>query len=240
VAEGDAIPSGSGHRGRRWRQILSREREETGPRLVLVCVLILLIIILALVLPEGAAGRSVMTVFFGLALIVAVWASRVPGRLLRIVASIVGLMVIVAVLAVVLGDGGTTANVIVATLLITGMPITIVVGLRDERTVNVQTVFAALSLYLLIGLLFAYLITIVTLVSSTPYFAQGTDGTLSQRVYFSYVTVASLGYGDLTPATNVGRLFSVLEAIFGSLFLVTVVSLAVSRVGLDSSARKST
>jgi hypothetical protein len=55
---------------------------------------------------------------------------------------------------------------------------------------------------------------------------------MSERVYFSYVTLATLGYGDLTPVTDTGRLLSVAESIIGSLYLVTAVSLVVSRVGM--------
>ena len=50
-------------------------------------------------------------------------------------------------------------------------------------------------------------------------------------MYFSSVTLATLGYGDLTPATSLGRLLSVLETITGSLYLVTAVSLVVTRLG---------
>jgi hypothetical protein len=67
--------------------------------------------------------------------------------------------------------------------------------------------------------------------TTSPYFAQGTDGTVSERTYFSFVTLATLGYGDLTPATSVGRLAAVFESILGSLYLVTAVGLVVSRVG---------
>ena len=61
-------------------------------------------------------------------------------------------------------------------------------------------------------------------------FAQGTDGTRAIRLYFSYVTLATLGYGDYTPAANVGRTLAVLEALLGQIYLVTVVALLVSRL----------
>ena len=52
-------------------------------------------------------------------------------------------------------------------------------------------------------------------------------------MYFSFVTLATLGYGDLTPATSVGRMLAVLETITGSLYLVTAVSLVVTRLGYE-------
>ena len=137
-----------------------------------------------------------------------------------------------ATLALIIGDeSSTTPNAIVMTVFTLAMPVAIVVGLRDARNVNIQTVFGAISLYFMIGLLFAFLITTATRFGSAPYFAQGTDGSLSQRVYFSFVTLATLGYGDLTPATGFGRMLAVFETVTGSLYLVTAVSLVVTRLG---------
>ena len=216
----------------RSHPVLSHVRSNTGPRLALVCALILLIMALTMSLPEGKVSGSFVTIAAGLAFIASVWASRVTSRVLRIVVAVVIVGVTASVVSLLVGDDtGSTANAIVSTIFVAGMPVAILVGLRDERTVNMQTVFGALALYLLIGIFFTLLITVVTHISSTPYFAQGTDGSMSQRVYFSYITAATVGYGDLTPATNLGRALSVFEALFGSLFLITVVSVVVSRIG---------
>ena len=66
---------------------------------------------------------------------------------------------------------------------------------------------------------------------ATPFFAQGTDGTRPLRLYFSYVTLATVGYGDYTAAGNLGRALAVLEALTGQLYLVTVVAVVVTRLG---------
>ena len=213
-------------------RLLSQAKQNTGPRFVLVCGLVLLIMAVTMAIPEGKVGGSITTIVCGLALVAAIWASRVAHWVLRIAVWVTGAVVLGSVLALLLGDtGGQTANATVSVLLIAGIPAAIVIGLRDERTVNLQTVFAALSIYLLLGLFFTFLITVVARVSDVAYFAEGTDGTLSERVYFSYVTLATLGYGDLTPATNLGRSLAVFEAIFGSLYLITVVSVVISRMG---------
>lgn len=211
---------------------LSRIRTNTGPRFALVCGLVLLVMALTMALPEGDVQGSVTTIVAGLALIAAVWASRVSGRFFRLITVVVAVTVIGSVVWLLLGENApTTGDSIVALLLVTGIPIAILAGIRDERTVNVQTVFAAVSLYLLLGLFFAFLISAVGHASSAPYFAQGTDGTLSERVYFSFVTLATLGYGDYTPAGNLGHALAVLEALIGQLYLVTVVAVVVTRLG---------
>jgi voltage-gated potassium channel Kch len=55
-------------------------------------------------------------------------------------------------------------------------------------------------------------------------------------VYFSYVTLATVGYGDYTPAGDLGRTLVVGEALLGQLYLVTVVALLVSRLARRPSA----
>jgi len=74
-----------------------------------------------------------------------------------------------------------------------------------------------------------------TLSGSPIYGARGfaashstTASTAADYVYFSFVTLATLGYGDLVPRTTLGRMLAVTEALVGQLYLVTVVALLVS------------
>jgi hypothetical protein len=206
--------------------------EPSAPRLAFVCVLLLVLIALLILLPDTAGARGVSTAVTGVGLIVALHAARVGSRFVNLVSTLVAVTVTFSILATVtVGSPTTTPSIVLLIVLVVSVPVAILASLRDTHTVSVQTVFGAISIYLVIGILFALLMTLVARFSSTPYFAQGTDGSLSQRVYFSYVTLGTLGYGDLTPATGVGRLLAVVEAIMGSLYLVTAVSVVVSRIG---------
>jgi hypothetical protein len=82
----------------------------------------------------------------------------------------------------------------------------------------------------LIGILFVYLYGVLAVLGSGDFFAQGTDGTRSLRLYFSFVTLATLGYGDYTAAGELGRTLAVVEALLGQLYLVTVIAVLVSRI----------
>jgi hypothetical protein len=82
----------------------------------------------------------------------------------------------------------------------------------------------------LIGIVFVYLYGVITVLGSGDFFAQGTDGTRSLRLYFSFVTLATLGYGDYTAAGELGRTLAVVEALIGQLYLVTVIAVLVSRI----------
>jgi hypothetical protein len=100
----------------------------------------------------------------------------------------------------------------------------------DQGTVNAQTVLGALAIYLLIGALYAFAFSAAALIGSGPFFAQGTAGTMAERVCFSYVTLATLGYGDVTPAGTSGQMMAVSEVLLGQIYLVTVVALVVGRL----------
>jgi hypothetical protein len=206
--------------------------EASAPRLAFVCFLLLILIGLLILMPENALAQSVTTVVTAAVLIAAVHAARVPRRFVVIVSVLAGVAATASVVATAVDARTTrTADTIVLMVLVVAVPVAIVFALRDERTVSLQTVFGAISIYLVIGVVYALLVTLAGRFSSEAYFAQGGDGSLSQRVYFSYVTLATLGYGDLTPATGLGRLLAVSETIIGNLYLVTAVSLVVSRVG---------
>jgi voltage-gated potassium channel len=115
-------------------------------------------------------------------------------------------------------------------VLIVGTCFVIGVGVVDQGTINAQSVLGVVTVYLLLGVLFTFAFSAVAIVGDGPFFAQGTDGTLSDRLYFSYVTLATLGYGDFTPLSTTGRMLAVAEALFGQLYLVTVVAVVVGRL----------
>ena len=59
----------------------------------------------------------------------------------------------------------------------------------------------------------------------------GTTGDSSDFVYFSFATLTTVGYGDLTAATDLGRSLAITEALIGQIYLVTVVALIVPNIG---------
>ena len=56
--------------------------------------------------------------------------------------------------------------------------------------------------------------------------------------FFSFVTLTTLGYGDLVPGTEVGQSLSMVEAVLGQVFLVTVVAMAVGNLGATLPQRR--
>jgi len=114
------------------------------------------------------------------------------------------------------------------------VPVAILRKIRKEFTgegVDLEVVLGALCVYLYVGAYFAFLYDAIATVTKNPFFAQpGADLKLNY-IYFSFVTLTTTGYGDLSPAYGPGRMLAVIEAIIGQLYLVSVVALVVSAYG---------
>jgi hypothetical protein len=226
------VAADSDPRARR-RQGAGGDHGHAAPRLALACGLLLALIALLILGPETRRSEAVEVIVAGGAIMAAIASANVSRPVSLSASGIVSIGVACAIIALLMhASHAVTGNLFVMTVLALAIPVAVIVGLRHEHTVTVQSVFGAIAVYLDVGLLFALLISIAARMSDGPYFAQGGDGSMSERVYFSYVTLATLGYGDLTPVTDTGRLLSVAESIIGSLYLVTAVSLVVSRVGM--------
>lgn len=102
---------------------------------------------------------------------------------------------------------------------------------RSKSPIPRYVIWGAIAVYLLIGLSFAILFQLTNLITpGSFYYGINPDAVLSfsDFVYFSYVTLATLGYGDIVPMTSQARSFAILEAITGSLYLAVLIAKIVS------------
>ena len=86
----------------------------------------------------------------------------------------------------------------------------------------------SLCVYFIFGYFFAVVFTFLSEVSPGS-FSGGADSlSMSESIYFSFVTLTTLGYGDITPISPLAQRFAVLEAIVGQIYLVVLVARLVS------------
>jgi hypothetical protein len=104
--------------------------------------------------------------------------------------------------------------------------------LRLNR-VTAQSIYGALSAYLLIGLMFASWFGAIGDLASGPFFTHGQPANDQTLQYFSFTTMTTLGYGDFTAGGSLGRAVAVLEALTGQVFLATLVARLVSAYRAD-------
>ncbi len=93
-----------------------------------------------------------------------------------------------------------------------------------KPTVTVQSIYGALSAYLVVGLMFAAFYAAIDHLTTQDFFANNQPATTQTFQYFSFTTLTTLGYGDFTAAENGGRAVAVLEALTGQVFLATLVA----------------
>ena len=95
-----------------------------------------------------------------------------------------------------------------------------------SEEINREIIYAAILLYLLTALMWAFVYTFLELIDPASFNIDLSqpEGYLLVFQYYSFVTITTLGYGDITPVTEVAKAFSVLEAVFGQLYLVVAVA----------------
>jgi hypothetical protein len=97
------------------------------------------------------------------------------------------------------------------------------------REVGAEQIYAALSAYLLTGLLFGAIHWSVEEAWPASYVtSNGVPLTVSTAIYFSFVTLATVGYGDVVPTGEVSRGVAMVEALIGQLYLAVTVARLVS------------
>jgi Ion channel len=159
--------------------------------------------------------------------------ARAPRRLRRLGDILVGLAVGLSLIAHLGGDEHAADGIatVVMVLLVMATPPAIARSLLQRRIIDAPTVLGALCVYLLVGLFFALVFSLTVLVGLGPFFASVEDPDVVDYLYFSYVTLTTVGYGDLTARGDAGRMLAVCEALLGQLYLVTVLALLVGNVG---------
>jgi Ion channel len=93
-----------------------------------------------------------------------------------------------------------------------------------QPEVTLQSIFGALSAYMVIGLMFAAIYAAMTKLGGGAFFANSQQGSARTFQYFSFTTLTTLGYGDFTAAAAGGRAIAVMEALLGQVFLATLVA----------------
>jgi hypothetical protein len=213
------------------------EQRFPGYRYGVVLVLLFTTYVFMAAGPTHVVARVVTVGLQGATLLTTLIASRAGRHLFR-VAVVVVVAAFLAALASAFVDSSTNASGVffaLNVLLVGACPVVIAQALVRRRVVDVHTVLGAICIYVLIGMIFAFLYTAIGMIEGT-FFVQTQHANLPDFLYFSFVTQTTVGYGDLTAAGNLGRAMAAFEALIGQLYLVTVVALVVSNM---SRARRS-
>jgi hypothetical protein len=230
------------HRSKPTRAEAWLEARFPGYRYGTVLILLALTFVVMAAGPPDGYTRFLTVLLQALTLLATLLASRAHRRIFRIAAIVAGASVVSAVASVVVSASVEPSAVffLLNVLLVATVPWVIARSLWLRGVIDIHTVMGAVCIYVLLGMMFAFVYAAVDGLSSQPFFAQTTNASTPDFLYFSFITLTTVGYGDLTARANLGRTLSVLEALGGQLYLVTVVAVLVSRLSARSRHAPST
>lgn len=189
---------------------------------------------------SGAGGvwPALFYAFYGSMFVAATW-GLVADRRWRGLAALTGAAVIAAGMANSYTPGGQTALALYATSIAYHLVIGAVLAVYILRATQVLTdvLLAATSLYLVIGSGFAAVFALIEWLAPGSFaVASGRPINWQQLLYYSFVTLTTVGYGDITPQGFYAQSFAIFEAVIGVLYTVILLS---RLVGMQSAPKGS-
>ena len=196
-------------------------------------------------MPLCAAGHG--TILFGLLIVAVSYAAASAAghtKLLRrvYIALVAPLIAIdLGIITMGAGDGIALAGGVFQTALLSFAGVSILMHVLRIENVSLDTILGGVCVYLLIGETFSYLHSIVELTSIGSYLEGGQPlrippnvnhllGRRPELTYFSFLTLTTVGYGDIVPVAPMARVLCVLEAILGQIFLATFLAFLVGNL----------
>jgi hypothetical protein len=202
-----------------------------GPdRFGLLLAVVLLSFVVTPLVQEREYGGVVLGLQTGLIMVLALTSSGVPRRgvLVGTVVATVSALLLASEAVVTTGAAAAwVSGVVTALLAVT--PFLVLRRVLGAPRVTITSVAGTLSAYLLVGLTFGSLFRTMSVVDADAFDqVLGADST-----YFSFVTLTTLGFGDIVPLSDAARSLVTLEAVLGQVLLVTLVARSVSTLGQE-------
>lgn len=172
-------------------------------------------------------GRYSLTLIFNAFMLIAVWSLNGTRRLFY-----VGLGLALAISMIsgtsIMGVANQSLEVVGLCLMLTFAGISVWITARHVfklHRVDFNSLVGAFCVYLLIGFIWAILLRLTQLMGLATFSGlTASDDSFSQLIYFSFVTLVSLGYGDIIPASGLARVLSYFEALVGQFYLAVLVA----------------
>jgi hypothetical protein len=171
--------------------------------------------------------EAVQVVLFTVAVLLALRSAAISRRAVRLVviAAVVGLPVMFLLsFSTATGNVGSGIADIWTALVLLAAAVMIIRRVLAFGTVTLQSIYGAISAYLVLGFMFAAVFAAMYHFHSGKFFVPGEPANTQTFQYFSYTTLTTLGYGDFTAHYSSGQAVAVLEALTGQIFLATLVA----------------
>jgi voltage-gated potassium channel len=114
-------------------------------------------------------------------------------------------------------------------LFFAGVTVALIYQIAASREVTLGTILGAIDGYLLLGFMAAAGFMIIELASPGSLKAQGPVLATSDLLYYAFITMTTVGYGDIVPVSAGARSLAILVAVFGQLYIAILISLLVGK-----------
>jgi Ion channel len=203
------------------------ERVDQPPRYGLLLIALIACYLLS-ALASGWAGQAGQLVLIVAVTFLALRDTVFPHRQVARWATLIGSVLAIVLVASSHGPVARGTASIWTALLLLATVVIIVDSVLKLDAVTVQSIYGALSAYILLGLMFAAFFGAIDGLGGHDFFVNSEPPNIRTYQYFSFATLTTLGYGDFTAGGSFGRAVAVLEALTGQIFLVTLVARLVS------------
>ncbi len=227
-----------------WREHAQQIR--AGSMVALLVLLLLLVFVVPFsVAPDSFYARLMRELLLSLILLTGV-AAVSDRRLQFLMVALVAAAAILVRWAGWLFAPAHSQGILDETVLVSLGLLGVVIGIKvfSPGTVTFDRILGAVALYILIGVVWAEADQLVSVHVPGAYTGIPNTDTASDRsvwLYFSFVTLTTVGYGDITPVANAARALAILEALIGQLYPAIVLARLVSlrAAGEGSGANRS-
>jgi hypothetical protein len=209
--------------GERWTRFASRIANAYG----VVLLLVVGIYVLASLVYFRGWGAVALTAITAACTTVALVSSESRPPRPRVSVAVGSAAVAVALASALGASGKLLAIAALAQVALLAVAAAEILGtVLQEHEVNFRTILGAISVYVMLGILFTWVYVAVDKLQAGSFFGQPTQ--VGDFVFFSITTLSTTGYGNLVPAAQPGRMLSGIEMLMGQIFLVTLIAGLVS------------
>jgi hypothetical protein len=221
--------------GERWLKRAERITDAFG----LVFALVLVTYVLTSLLGNDGWAAVVVMASVATTSVVSLTSSHAPPHYVHIAIYLGAVGLVLALIAAITGDKlWLELGAVVQVGLLAAAMVSVLIRVVGTAEVGARTILGAISVYTVLGLLFAFVFEAVGRVQGTPFFEAHPTIHHSDYLFFSYTTLTTTGYGNLTPGGQPGRMLAGFEMLIGQIFLVTLVAGLVALWRPGSNLRK--
>ena len=207
----------------RARRYVPRPIRRTTRGFSLVLALLVTIYVVAEVWDESGFVEGLVWGLAFVAFLVTLRALDTAPRTVYINAAVMALILVLAIAGLAVDQDALTEP---AGTVVTGYafvaPLLILRHVLKRNEITMDVIFGALAVYVFLGIDFAILYDIVLRVDTGAFVSSGVD--VTSMFYFSFTTLTTVGYGDITPVSDWAQALTVVEALTGQILLVVIVA----------------